>query len=849
MADDFGLKIGLEGEKEFKKALTEINQTFKVLGSEMKLVSSQFDKNDNSVQALTARNQVLNKEIEAQKQKIETLRSALQNAAESFGENDRRTQNWQIQLNNAEAALNGMERELSDNEKAIDAMGDEMDDAEENTEDFTDAVKDSGEEADKAGSKFESFKNVVSKVAKAAAAAVAAIGTAAVAAGKAIWDMANDTAAAGDQIDKMSQKIGISAEAYQEWSYVFERCGSDVNNLQAGMKTLSTVITDAGNGSASAAEKLAAVGLSIEDLNGLSQEQQLEKVITALQGMGSGAERTAAATDLLGKSATDMAAVLNMTAEDTAALRQEAEDYGMVMSNEAVAASAAFEDSLTRLNNTFGGLKNRIMGDMLPALTSIMDGFSDLIAGNDEAGEKIKSGVTDLITSISGMIPQVVELVGTIADAVLESAPVIIQSLAEGILAAIPTLLPTITEVITQLIGALVELLPQIVDAGMQIIVSLVQGIAESIPTLIPQMVAVVAQMVQTLIDNLPMVLDAALQLITGLAQGLLDAIPVLIEALPQIITSIVDFIIGAIPQIIDAGIQLLTSLVAALPEIITAVVEAIPQIIEGLVTAILGSIPQLIDAGVKLLISLIQNLPTIITTVVGAIPQIISGLVTAIIGSIPQIIQAGVELLISLIKNLPTIIVEIVKAVPQIISGLVSAFGQGVSQLANVGKNLVQGLWNGIQSLASWLWNKVSGWISGIWDGICNFFGIHSPSTEMAWVGKMLVKGLSGSIEDNGDDAVKAAEGMADDINSVMRGLADDMQSSVPSTFDLDANATVGSVTGGISGVSGASGFGPLVTVQQMVVRSEEDIRRISQELYNLIQTGSRAQGRFTTA
>ena len=294
MADDFGLKIGLEGEKEFKK---------------MKLVSSQFDKNDNSVQALTARNQVLNKEIEAQKQKIETLRSALQNAAESFGENDRRTQNWQIQLNNAEAALNGMERELSDNEKAIDAMGDEMDDAEENTEDFTDAVKDSGEEADKAGSKFESFKNVVSKVAKAAAAAVAAIGTAAVAAGKAIWDMANDTAAAGDQIDKMSQKIGISAEAYQEWSYVFERCGSDVNNLQAGMKTLSTVITDAGNGSASAAEKLAAVGLSIEDLNGLSQEQQLEKVITALQGMGSGAERTAAATDLLGKSATDMAAV------------------------------------------------------------------------------------------------------------------------------------------------------------------------------------------------------------------------------------------------------------------------------------------------------------------------------------------------------------------------------------------------------------------------------------------------------------------------------------------------------------------------------------------------------------
>ena len=121
MANDFGLKIGLEGEKEFKKAIADINSSFKVLGSEMKLVSSQFDKNDTSVKSLTARNEVLNKEIEAQKQKIEVLRQALQNASESFGENDRRTQAWQIQLNNAEAALNDMEREVESNEKAIDA--------------------------------------------------------------------------------------------------------------------------------------------------------------------------------------------------------------------------------------------------------------------------------------------------------------------------------------------------------------------------------------------------------------------------------------------------------------------------------------------------------------------------------------------------------------------------------------------------------------------------------------------------------------------------------------------------------------------------------------------------------
>jgi len=70
MAENFGLKIGLEGEKEFKSQLAEINQSFKVLGSEMKLVDSQFDKNDNSIDALTAKNQVLEKSIDSQKQKI-----------------------------------------------------------------------------------------------------------------------------------------------------------------------------------------------------------------------------------------------------------------------------------------------------------------------------------------------------------------------------------------------------------------------------------------------------------------------------------------------------------------------------------------------------------------------------------------------------------------------------------------------------------------------------------------------------------------------------------------------------------------------------------------------------------
>ena len=496
-----------------------------------------------------------------------------------------------------------------------------------------------------------------------------------------------------------------------------------------------------------------------------------------------------------------------------------------------------------------------VLKEMIPFVSMMGEGLQGVLEGTAGSAEKFAEGmkgiVDVLLNQLSTIVPMIGQAILASLPTLLEAGVDIIVTLLDGIVSALPTLAEATVMIVLELVNGLLSLLPQLAETAMQVIATLASGIATALPQLIPTIVQILTTVVQTLIENLPLVLEAALQLIMGLAQGLLDAIPVLIEALPAIILAIVDFVIGAIPQIIDAGIQLLTSLVSALPDIITAIVAAIPQIIEGIITAVLDSIPQIIQAGIDLLVALIQALPEIITTIVAAIPEIIGSIVNALINSIPQIVQAGVQLLISLIKNLPTIIVEIVKAVPQIISGLVSAFSKGVSQLANVGANLVRGLWQGIQSLASWLWNKVSGWISSIWDGICDFFGIASPSKEMGWVGEMLVEGLAGAINANGKDAVEAAEGMADDINSVMNGLAKDMETSIPTDFSIDAgaaNALTESSADSRSTVMDGM-YGSLVTVQQMVVRSEDDIRKVSQELYNLMQTGSRAQGRVLTA
>ena len=120
MSDNFGLKIGIEGEREFKNSIRDINNSFKVLASEMNLVTSSFSKQENSMGSLSSKTEVLSKQISLQKEKIELLKEALKNSTESFGENDRRTQAWAEKLNNAEADLNKMESTLSEYKSKID---------------------------------------------------------------------------------------------------------------------------------------------------------------------------------------------------------------------------------------------------------------------------------------------------------------------------------------------------------------------------------------------------------------------------------------------------------------------------------------------------------------------------------------------------------------------------------------------------------------------------------------------------------------------------------------------------------------------------------------------------------
>lgn len=877
MADNFGLKIGLEGEKEFKKALSEINQSFKVLGSEMKLVESAFAKNDNSVQALTARNQVLNREIEAQKQKIETLRAALANAAESFGENDRRTQNWQIQLNNATATLNQMERELNDNNTALNEADRHMDDVSDSAKDMGKEVDDAGDAADKSKGKFEALSGILKGVGVAMAAVATAAAAAAVKLGKEVVSAYADYEQLVGGVDTLFKESSQELQAYAANAY--KTAGMSANEYMETVTSFSASLIQSLGGDTAEAVKYADMAITDMSDNANKMGTDIGLIQNAYQGF---AKQNYTMLDNLKLGYGGTQAEMERLLADAQAITGI--EYNMDSFADVVSAIHVIQESMGIAGATAAEAEDTIEGSINSfkgALQNMIVGFGDANSDMTKLTNNMVSALKTVIKNITPVIQNIIKVLPTVADALLQAVAELLPTLLESvtdlfeqllntIITLMPELIPAVVDGLLAIVDAIVDNLPLFVEVAVQAVVSVANGITKAIPKLLPSVLKAIQQVCKTLIENLPLLLNAVLELIKGLAQGIIDAIPIIIEALPELIQAVIDFLLEAIPQIVetgiqlftalvaalptiieaivaaipqiissvidavldaipllvDAGIQLLTALIGALPDIIVTIVAAIPQIIESVVQAIIDAIPQIIEAGITLLTSLVAALPDIIIAIVDAIPEIINGIIDALLNSIPQLIEAGVTLFTSLIANLPTIIAELVKAVPQIITGLVEAFGKGIGNFVEIGANMVKGLWEGIKSLASWLWDKVSNWASNLWNGILDFFGIHSPSKKMAWVGDMMMEGLASGIDESAGEAIKSASDMTDDLNAVFDDLSADLTSSVPQSIDVSGIRQAG------EGTLGAGGFVLQLNISNFNNYLSEDITELTNEV-----------------
>lgn len=907
-------KLAVEGEAAYKASLKNINSELGTLKSELKLVESEFAGQANSYEALSAKGEVLSKMYDAQEGKVSKLKEALENArkaqqtytdrvseaqknierceaalaalgeqsgdtseeqarltaelesykrelseAESYQEAATRSVNsWQTQVNSAQAELNKLGSDIDKNNRYLDEAKNSSDGCAESIDEYGKEVKKASEETDGFSDKLG---NGLVKGAKAAAVALAAVGTAAVAGVKLLLDLEESTEEyriAQGKLNTAFEAAGFSTDTASEAYKSFYGILGDTDNATESAQLLAQLATsekDVATWADIAAGVTGTFGDALPINSLVEAANETAKVGTVTGALADALNWVGISEDDFNEKLAACASEEERTALITETLAQtyEGATEAFKKNNETIIAAnlaqAELDDTLARLGGTVADVKNELIAEFAPAIADVVDAFVDLLEGAENAEDALSDSIGALVDKAADKLPEL-----------LDFGVQIVLSLVDGIVGAAPTLAEGAVSVVATLLEGLLSALPQITEAAIQVIAVLATGIAEALPTLIPAAVAAITQLCITLVENLPLLIEAALQLVTGLATGIIEAIPILLEALPVLIESLITTLLAAIPQIIETGITLLVALVEALPTIIETIIAVLPQIIESVITTLLSHIPEIVEAGFELITSLIDNLPQIITTIVNALPQIITKIVSTLVNNIPLIVETGVKLLTSLITNLPQIIVSLVRAMPEIISSMVGALGEGVSQFAQVGVNLVQGLWSGIQSLTGWLWDKVSGWISSIWDGICDFFGIASPSKKMAWVSEMNVEGAVVGIDKNKQKAVNAygemGEEMLAEVESEMgkvnAALADSI-GEIETSFNASATisqveAALPSVMPGGGGAGAEISGGTTITnhfeIASLVVREEADVKKISRELYNMQKSKSRGKG-----
>ena len=236
-------------------------------------------------------------------------------------------------------------------------------------------------------------------------------------------------------------------------------------------------------------------------------------------------------------------------------------------------------------------------------------------------------------------------------------------------------------------------------------------------------------------------IMNMAPQIITGLTTLMTNLIP-MISPLLQLL----------LPALVDGTVQLIMGLVQAIPQIVLALIEGLTTVLQLLAEQMPTLIPIIIDAILGTIPILIENLPLFVKA--GA--QLIGGLIAGIINSIPVLLARVGEIVVSIVNHF--------KRLP--------------NMLKSVGTNLLKGLWNGIKSAKDWVLNKVAGIGNSIMKKIKSIFGVHSPSTEFAWVGKMNMLGLEKGMED-----------MKGQVNSTVGGMFDDMFNLSPNLYGNTSN------------------------------------------------------------
>ena len=457
------------------------------------------------------------------------------------------------------------------------------------------------------------------------------------------------------------------------------------------------------------------------------------------------------------------------------------------------------------LEGLFTGILGKV-NEMLPTILNVgLSIITSLIQG-------IVQAIPEVVNTLAEIIPQITQGILSLIPQLIPVWTQIYVNIAQALGDLLPKIVSQVIEIVPQIVDALAQAIPKLIEGAIQFFNAIILALPSLIQSLMTALPKVIDTIINALTTGIPLLIDGAITLL----MSILDALPVVIDALitnlPTIINTIITGLITGLPLLLDASVKLLMALIDAIPKIIVMLAEALPNIIITIIDTLLANTDKLLQCSITLFMTLVKAIPKIIVGLGKAIPKIIVAIIKGLGKLIPKLISFNVKVrakvlsffaelikkasvktgefvssIINKVKELPSLIAEKLKgaiskvadfgnnlkekgieAGKKFVSSLKDKIKSLPDDIKSIGKNIVTGMWTGINDKFDWLTGKIKGFTKGVTDKLKGFFGIHSPSRVMRdEVGKYLAFGIADGIAKNKSAVDNAMKALANDVSN----------------------------------------------------------------------------------
>lgn len=523
---------------------------------------------------------------------------------------------------------------------------------------------------------------------------------------------------------------------------------------------------------------------------GLSANEYMETVTSfsasLLQSLGGD---TAAAADRANLAITDMSDNANKMGTDMTAIQDAYQGFAKqnytMLDNLKLGYGGTKEemqrliDDANALNAAQGNLTNYSIDSYADIVSAIHDVQTEIgITGTTakEASTTIQGSVSAMKSAWKNLVIGIADdnqdfnkLVNNFVDSAVTAGNNIIPRIETSIKGIAKLVSSASQSIIPLVVDTIVNALPDVVSAGASLVGSLANGVIQNLPALVDVAGDIILGLFNGITAKAGDIVSSAATIVTDLAGGISEFAVKLIPAVTALSYTLGEELSNpsTLSSIMNAALEIIMSLVNGFMNALPIIVQSAPVIIGNLVAGLIVMLPQIIDAGIEILMSLVNGILDTIPSLVAAIPTITIAIVNGILNNLDEIILAAIQITLSIAAGMIEAIPNMITQLPRIFLAIVNAF-KGFSW-SGIGRDLLTGIWNGINDKVAWLKGKVQGVVNKIksWFTGKDGFDEHSPSK---WSKKVFQYVMDGGV--NGIDAgmpgmMSAVGGAVDSIKN----------------------------------------------------------------------------------